>query len=285
MLYYYANSGHKLGLERVRRGVALLKKLNEKGIETQLLVNDFRAGLAAKDMGVPSYITVETVQDIDAIAQPSESIIIDSIEDDHGRLVKYCADFKQVWRFEHSSEDASVHGELLFRENCSNGDCEKSLSIDSEYFLENEKEDRVLFFLGDADYDKIILNNEEFFKSFSMELLLGTYFFVKHEDDLAKIFTTLHEPEDYTELIKNSSTIVTTSSQTAIEAKISNAKVIYLDIGQVSIYSNEIMKNANIEIINGFNIDALSDSLKNDNFKKLNTRLKFADVDSIIKKL
>ncbi|UFH59487.1 hypothetical protein [Sulfurovum mangrovi] len=38
MLYYYANSGHKIGLDRVKRAVALLKALNEKGVETRLLL-------------------------------------------------------------------------------------------------------------------------------------------------------------------------------------------------------------------------------------------------------
>jgi len=115
MLYYYAHSGHKIGLERVRRGAALLKRLASNGVETQLLVNDFRAGLAAKDLGVKDYVTIETIQDIDAIAEAGNSIIIDSSEDDRGRLVKYCSDFKNVWRFEHDPSDTSVHGETLFR--------------------------------------------------------------------------------------------------------------------------------------------------------------------------
>jgi len=256
MLYYYANTGHKLGLERLRRGVALLNSLSSKGEETQLLVNDFRAGLVARDLGATSYVTIETVQDIDAIAEAGNSIIIDSVEDDHGRLVKYCADFKQVWRFAHDKNDSSVHNEIVIDMN--------TILVDDRYFEEKPKEDRVLFFLGDADYDKILLNNADFFKQFDMELLLGNYFFVKYEDDLAKLFSTLHEPEEYEELITTSRCVVTASSQTALEAKASGAKVIYLNINKDTLLEESLLKIYGISIINGFDSDSLTEALQDE---------------------
>ena len=262
MLFYYANSGHKIGLERVRRGAALLKRLASNGVETQLLVNDFRAGLAAKELGVKEYVTVETVQDIDAIAQFGDSIIIDSPEDDHGRLVKYCEDFKNVWRFEVGSDDVSVHGETLFKVECKDESCEDAVIIDDDYFEETAKEERTLFFLSDADYDKTILSNEAFFKELDMELLLGNYFFVKYEDDLAKLFSTLHEPEEYVDLIKSSSCIVTASAQTALEAKASGAKVIYLQLSNNDLYPVELLKTYGIDIVNGFDAENVAKYLK-----------------------
>jgi len=276
MLFYYANSGHKIGLERVRRGAALLKRLASNGVETQLLVNDFRAGLAAKELGVKEYVTVETVQDIDAIAQFGDSIIIDSPEDDHGRLVKYCEDFKHVWRFELGSDDVSVHGEALFRVECKDENCLDAVIIDDLYFEKNTKEERTLFFLSDADYDKTILNNEDFFKSLDMELLLGNYFFVKYEDDLAKLFSTLHEPEEYVDLIRGSSCIVTSSAQTALEAKASGAKVIYIDMNN-SLYPLELLSSYNIDIVNGFDIEAVRKYLKEDVKVSENTIAYFND--------
>ena len=262
MLYYYANSGHKIGLDRVKRGAALLKKLNTSGVEAQLLVNDFRAGLAAKELGVKEYVTVETVQDIDAIAQFGDSIIIDSPEDDHGRLVKYCEDFKNVWRFEVGKDDAPVHGEILFKVNCQDDSCLNAVIVDDSYFEEREKEERTLFFLNDADYDKIILNNEAFFKSLNMELILGNYFFVKYEDDLAKLFSTLHEPEEYEELVKGSSHIVTASAQTALEAKASGANVVYLQISDKDFYPVELLKEYGISVVNGFNVEEVKKYLE-----------------------
>ncbi len=284
MLFYYANSGHKIGLERVRRGVALLKRLASNGVETQLLVNDFRAGLAAKELGVKEYVTVETVQDIDAIAQFGDSIIIDSPEDDHGRLVKYCEDFKNVWRFEVGNDDLSIHGETLFKVECKDESCEDAVIIDDDYFEKTAKEERILFFLSDADYDKTILNNEAFFKTLNMELLLGNYFFVKYEDDLAKLFSTLHEPEEYEDLIKSSSTVVTASAQTALEAKASGAKVIYIYLSDSALYPVDHLKTFGIEIVNGFDAKEVAKYLENET-KTPSTTVKPFNEQNIISSL
>ena len=261
MLYYYAHTGHKIGLDRVRRAAAVIKKLAEEGIECRLLLNDFRAGLAARDLGIREYVTIETVQDIDAVAVTGDSVIIDSNEDDHGRLVKYCSDFKHVWRFEHDTDDRSIHGETLFRVECKEEDCLSAVIVDDAYFEEEEKEERILFFLHDMDHDKTILNHASFFEAVEMELLLGNYFFVKYEDDLAKLFSTLYEPEEYMDLIKASSTVVTASAQTALEAKASGARVVYIDLGKEALYPVELLEKYGIKILSGFDTVALKEIL------------------------
>jgi len=255
MLYYYVNTGHQIGLERLRRGAALLNRLTAKGVETQLLVNDFRAGLVARELGVTEYVTIEGIQDIDAIAENGASIIIDSVEDDHGRLVKYCQDFEQVWRFGHDENDAPVHTEKVIPVD--------TILIDDTFFGQEAKEEKILFFLGDADYNKTILGNEDFFKSFDMELLLGNYFFVKYEDDLAKLFSTLHEPEEYEELIKSTTTLVTASSQAALEAKVAGAKVIYLHLTERNLYPLSLLESHGIVVVEGFASERLTALLQN----------------------
>jgi len=255
MLYYYVNTGHKLGLERLRRGAALLNRLTAKDVETQLLVNDFRAGLVARELGVTEYVTIEGIQDIDAIAENGASIIIDSVEDDHGRLVKYCQDFKQVWRFAHDVNDVPIHSEKILGTD--------TVLVDDMFFEQSKKEERILFFLGDADYNKTILGNDEFFKAFDMELLLGNYFFVKYEDDLAKLFATLHEPEEYEDLIKSTTTLVTASSQAALEAKVAGAKVIYLHLEERNLYPTSLLLSHGIFVIKGFDKDKLTELLQN----------------------
>jgi len=264
VLYYYANTGHKIGLERLRRGVALLKKLEQRGEEVMYLVNDFRAGLIAKGLGLKDYVTVESVQDIDAVATGLDSIIIDSTEDDHGRLVKYCADFRHVFRFAHSKEDCSIHGEKLFKAGCDSDECLEAMIIDDRYYNTVEKEERTLFFLGDADYDKVILNNASFFQNFEMEILLGNYFFVKYEDALAKLFTILHEPEEYRDLIEHSTTLVTASAQAAVEARANGTKVIFLNIMGEPLYSESLMSSYGIDIVDGFDSETLKFYLENE---------------------
>ena len=260
-LYYYTFTGHKIGLDRVKKAVVILKKLEEQGIETVLLVNDFRAGLVAREYGVDGAVTIEGIQDIDAIAQTGDSVIIDSPEDDHGRLVKYVSDFKQVFRFATSDEDKSVHGEVMLELDCSLENCLSSVIVGDVYFEEHKKEDRTLFFLGDSDADKTILSNSSFFEELNMDLLLGNYFYVKYEDDLAKIFSTLHEPEEYVDLICSSSRIVTASFQTAIEAKVAGAEVIYIELNKLSEKEKKLLSSKLINIISNFDVNTYKQNI------------------------
>ncbi len=263
-LYYYAFTGHKYGLDRARRAVAVLKKLREEGFDTMLLVNDFRAGLAVKDLGISESIHIEGIQDIDAVAQTGDVIIIDSPEDDHGRLVKYCADFKQVFRFAEHDEDKSIHGEIMLTINCQeeDKDCISSVIVDDIYSQEYTKEQRTLFFLGDSDADKTILANADFFKNNKMELLLGHYFYVKYESDLEKLFTMLHESEEYVDLICSSSHIVTSSYQTALEAYASGSEVTFIEIKTLNSKEKALFKLLGIMIIIDFNNENYIESKK-----------------------
>jgi spore coat polysaccharide biosynthesis predicted glycosyltransferase SpsG len=254
-LYYYAHTGHKIGLDRVKKAVVILKKLEESGIETVLLVNDFRAGLVAREYGVFGAITIEGIQDIDAIAETGDSVIIDSPEDDHGRLVKYMSDFEKVFRFATSDEDRSIHGEIMLEIECMDEACLSSIIVNDIYFNKHKKEERTLFFLGDSDANKIILSNSDFFKELGMELLLGNYFYVKYEDDLAKLFTVLHEPEEYVELICSSSRVVTASFQTALEAKVVGAEAIYIELVKLSKKEKKILSSNKIVIISNFDVN------------------------------
>jgi len=88
-----------------------------------------------------------------------------------------------------------------------------------------------------------------------MELLLGNYFYVKYEDDLAKLFTVLHEPEEYVELICSSSRVVTASFQTALEAKVVGAEVIYIELAKLSKKEKKILSSNKIVIISNFDVN------------------------------
>ncbi|NEW60401.1 hypothetical protein GSY74_03825 [Sulfurovum sp. bin170] len=242
-LYYYAHTGHKNGLDRLKKATALLKEFDKKGLDTLLLVNDFRASLVAREFGIADSVHIETIQDIDAIATHGDVVIIDSPEDDRGRLEKYCREFRHVFRFAQSEDDASRYGETVLDE---------PVVIDEIYFEEYEKEDRTVFFLSDSDADKTILSNADFFKDMDMELLLGHYFYVKYEDDLAKIFKKLHEAEEYIELICKSERIVTTSLQCVFEARVSGAKVVYILTKPLSVNIKKILSLLQVETLNGF---------------------------------
>jgi hypothetical protein len=240
MLYYYVFTGHKVGLDRVKKAAAIIKALANQGVECRLLVNDFRAGLVAREHGVADSITIETIQDIDAVAQSGNSVIIDSPEDDHGRLEKYCHEFKAVFIMRQTAEDKVRFSEIIL----------DGVAVDELYESSPaHKVERKLFFLNDADYDKVILSHASLFEGKNVELLLGNYFFVKYEDDLAKIFTTLHEPEEYVELIQTSRCVITSSLQTAFEAKNSGACVYFLNLLNVDTQALAYLEFNDISII------------------------------------
>jgi len=274
-IYYYAHTGHKNGLDRLKKATALLKKLNEKGLDTLLLVNDFRASLVAREFGIADSVHIETVQDIDAIAEMGDVVIMDTPENDRGRLEKYCREFKHVFRFAQDEADESRYGETMLSETI----------IDDLYFEEHKKEDRTLFFLSDSDADKTILSNRNFFEDKGMDLLLGHYFYVKYESDLAKIFNNLHESEEYIELICSSSHVVTASFQTALEARVAGAEVIYISLGELNKQDKLQLESYKIKIIDGFDSDNYNEILSKGDSKVTIINKTDKTVQRIINKL
>jgi hypothetical protein len=257
-IYYYAFSGHKWGLDRVKRGVALIKALRDEDIEVQLLVSDFRAGLAAKDLGVSDAITIETIMDIDMVAKRGDILFVDTPEEDHGRIDRYSREYKYLFHIVDDFGEESKFGEVVVSPD---SDKFSSILIDREYYHHHKKVDRVLFFLGDADYDKEILSHSDFFAEFDMELLLGHYFFVKYEDKLSKMFLALHEAEEYSDTISSSSVVVTCSKQTALEAKASCSDVIYMRRDDDKRAILDLLGSFGIKIIEKYDRDMLSKAL------------------------
>jgi len=258
MIYYYAHSGHKFGLECVRRATALINELKKEGIEVELLVNDFRAGLAARELGVAGSVTIETVLDVDAVAKRGDSVILDTPEDLTSCLERYADGFKPLFCVTDHCATPSRYGEIYLSPSCQEEEnCKETPMIDSEYFDALPKEDRTVFFLGDADYDKIILSHQDFFDGLELDLILGHYFFVKYEDELSKIFHHLHEAEEYSTLVRSSKRVITRSSQCALESKAAGADVIYMKKPDDSACLIKQLASCGVKIIDNFDKQAL----------------------------
>lgn len=268
--YYYAHSGHKHGLDRVRRAVALIKAYATRGIEVELLVNDFRAGLAARELGVRDAVTIETFLDIDAVAQRGDVVFADTPEEFDARIKEYAELFDPLYRIVDDCDKVSLHGEIVIKPPHKEGEDDSLIAtfIDRTYFDTVAKTKRVLFFYGDADYDKELLTHREFFSGMDMELILGEYFFVKYDDELAKIFTTVYENEEYTQLITSSSIVVTASIQTALEARASKAHVIYMKREDDSECQLKYLDEVGVQIINYFDKVGLSSTLSTQESEK-----------------
>ncbi len=260
--YYYAHSGHKHGLDRVRRAVALIKAFESKGVKVNLLLNDFRAGLAAKELGVRDSLTIETFLDIDAVAERGDVVFADTLEEFDSRIAKFTDLFFPLYRIVDDCHKESLHGEILIKPT-------EATFVDTPYFEKVAKKQRLLFFFGDSDYDKEVLAHKEFFVDMEMEIVLGEYFFVKYEDELGKLFSALHENEEYTELITSSSTIITASIQTALEARASDSQVIYMKREDDSECYLNILDDIGVTIINYFDKDGLLVALLNEKSGKI----------------
>jgi len=263
-IYYYAYSGHKYGLDRVKRAVSLIRSFAKEGIEVELLLNDFRAGLVAKDLGVRDSTTVETFLDIDAIVQRGDILFIDTPEDLTTKLQRYYDKFKVIFRIVDDCSSKSLYGEEIIKPK--GNDSTSSIMVDSRYSEEFGKDDRVLLFLGDADRSKDILSNIEFFEDTDLELLLGSYFYIKYEEQISRHFSKVYEAEEYSELIGNSSTVVTSSRQTALEAIVSNADVIYMKQAKDSQCIIDELEVLGVKIINYFDKNELLDALDRVNY-------------------
>ncbi len=276
-LYYYAFSGHKWGLDRVKRGVALIKALKDENIEVQLLLNDFRAGLVAKELGVGDSVTIETIMDVDVLAEDGDIVFIDTPEEDHGRIEKYSNRYKALFHIVDEDDTKSNFGEYVMSPN---GELSSTI-IDNIYFDILEKEDRAVFFLNDSDHSKTIIFQKDFFRDSNIELILGNYFFVKYEDDLAKFFKKLYEPEEYSDLIRTSKKVITASIQTALEARASEAKVLYISNGDETKDIIASLERLDIDVIDGFNQNNLSLWLNSN--RKLNGKVTISAKEVAVK--
>jgi len=221
MTYIYAYSNHKYGLSRLRRMAVHYKALQEQGVEVEMLTNDFRAAAVVRDYGVFACTTIETILDIDYVAQRGDSLIIDSPEEDAGKLELYVEMFSEVIKVANHCNEVSRFGEkILFADPM----------VDAFYTMQKGKKkvERILFFYGDSDPEKWIEAELDHWADLGIDLLLGEYFYVGYEETLGSAFRTLHEAETYRECIAYSRRVVTADSQCAYEARAAGAEVFYL---------------------------------------------------------
>jgi len=83
--------------------------------------------------------------------------------------------------------------------------------------------------------------------------------------------------------MKSSSTVVTASSQTALEAKVAGANVIYLVLPERELYTPVLLESYGITVIDGFDSERLSDILQNDLSKTGQNIEKFDETKILLK--
>lgn len=250
MIYLYAYTNHRADLDHLRRMGALWHALKERGVEAELLVNDYRAQLAGRELGLPAATTIETIMDIDAVAEHGDTVVIDSPEEGGERVKRYGENFSALYRVERFCGEERRYGETMLPRW--KGEKEvPELWADPSYERAAgiPKEARTVLFYGDSDAEKKLLAARERFAGLGLELYWGHYFYVKYEADLQESFPVIHESDAYRELLSTSRTVVTASAQTAMEAAVSGASVVFLEKEEIEGCFEEILKRLEIPVV------------------------------------
>jgi len=225
-IYYYVHTGHRIGLDRFHRAVAIINALPELNIT--LLTSDFRIAQVAHTFGVKRAVGVDVVRNIPQIANSGDVLIFDSAEANPGMLADMQTYFSTFIRVNDDPEDQIYPGEFLINPYIKGERCCNALAVDEMFFNEQDKTQQKVFFFGDDDYEEDLASYLPLIKDKEMKLLLGFYFFIDYEEKLKEDFSELIEPEEYQETIRRSSHLITSSPMAVLQGLASKSNPIYI---------------------------------------------------------
>ena len=242
MIYLYAYTNFKDGLDSLRRVKVIYDNLKQEGKECEILVNEYRAQLLGKEWGLPLATTIETIKDIDAVATQNDTIIIDSPELLEGKVLNYPNKFKKVIYLNSRCEEIEFEGATII--DIYNKD--SIVAYKSDTIAQNNK---TIFIYGDSDYEKVLLDNLETFKDKNLDLYWGIYFFIKYEDKLKSVFNEIVESQEYYELFSQYEYFITSSIQVALDAINSGNKVLFLELKELTKCQKNLLLKLKIDIV------------------------------------
>ena len=227
--YYYAHTGHRIGLDRFRRAVAILNGLDS---DITLLTSDFRIAQVAREFGIEKSVGIDVVRNIPQIAENGDRLIFDSDEANPLML----EDMKQYF-----STFIPIKNDTIV--------------VEPKFFdaKKREKSVKISYFFGDDDYEKDLERHFDLVADLNPHLQLGFYYFLDYEDMLKEKFENYFEFEEYDEMIMSSEIVVTCSPQTVFDALASGAKPIYIQREDYTQDYNHLFDKLNIPIIKNYN--------------------------------
>lgn len=224
-IYFYAKTDNRLGLDRLRRTVALMREFKE--FDTYLMTTEFRSATYAKRvLGAKKAVGIEDFRNVGTICERGDILIYDS--DEHNEIIhqEMIDFFGKFFRISYDPKDLPKPGEYLISPHIVGESVINGVLVDRRYFTAQEKSKRV-FFYGDSDYEKSLLKIAPQLKDLELDLLEGFYFFVDVADKVAPYFNAIYESEEYLEILSESGLFISHSAQSALEAAASGGKVIY----------------------------------------------------------
>lgn len=240
-LYFYAKSGHTVGLEETKRCAAIANLLKE--FNPILCTSDFRAGAFAKDnFGIKKYVNIDVVRNLHNIMQKGDILIYETPEVN-----------------ETMKEEMKEYCSLLYGIN----DELSGIIVDTTIYkpTTNHSLEKTIFF-GDDDYNNLFLDMAKESEKFDLNLLIGHYFFLGNEKIFAEHFSNVIDEEEYVQTIQNSKYLLTASLQTALESlACGNKPVLFKRIDKK--YNEELINRLNLPFIEFNNLEELISKFEN----------------------
>jgi len=270
-LYYYVHTGHRVGLDKFRRSVSIIRSLGED-IDITLLCSDFRIAHVAKEFGIKNSVGIDVIRNIPYIAHHGDKLIFDSDEANPIMLDDMRKFFSTFIRLSDDKDDVKLDKEYLISPYIQKDGVCNALVIDDKYFEQTEKTVKISFFYGDDDYEKDLERNLSLLDGLEPVLQLGFYYFLDYEDELKKKFIDFFEFEDYDEMIQKTEILITASPQAALENLASGGKPIYIQRIDYPTHFEELFGKFGIPIIKNYNNKQLVlqiETINKQEYKKL----------------
>ena len=268
-VYYYAHTGHRIGLDRFRRASAIIKALEQQGVEVTLLSSDYRIASVAKEYGIMRSVGVDVVRNIANIAYQGEKLIFDSDEANPIMLEDMRSYFSTFIHINDNPEYIQADGEFLLNPYLKQSETTcNELIVDAVYEKQQPKTIQKTFFFGDDDYEKDLLKEVDFLKTIDPYLQLGFYYFLDVETTLEKEFPNHFSFEQYQTMIQTTQTLITASPQAVLESLASGATPIYYQREDYPFYYQKLFEKLGIPIINNYNKNELLSALEQAESKK-----------------
>lgn len=262
-LYYYAHTGHRIGLDRFRRAAAIINMLGD--VDIILLTSDFRIASQARSFGVRRAVGVDVVRNIPQIAHHGDQIIFDSAEMNpvmHDDMTKFFSTFIRV---SDDPSDTRHPKELLIDPNLKGEGICDSVIVDRRYFEAASAPKRIAkaFYFGDDDYEEDLFANKAMFEGLGLDVLLGFYWFFDYEKKFEDVFGEQYENEEYDEVIMHSEVLVTASPQAVLDNLAAGGRPIFLQRPDYSRDFLELFARLHIPVVDGYDKAALGKQMEN----------------------
>jgi len=260
--FYYVHTGHRIGLDRFHRAVAIVNEL-QKEIDITLLCSDFRIAAEAKEYGIKRSVGIDLVRNIPQIAQNGDKIIFDSAEINPTLLDDMTQFFSPFIRISDDAGDTKHPKEFLISPYLKGEGICNAIVVNERYFEPLPKTISLAFFFGDDDYEKDLEKNQGIFAPLNAELLMGFYHFLGYENSLKDSFSKIHECEEYDEVIRKSEILISASPMAVLQNLAGGGKPIFLQRADYPTDFNLLFTSLNIPIVEQFSQEHLMQAISN----------------------